>query len=67
VIAGELFTFGYDISKGQVFYYVVSKEGVMSEATVITLPRGVLMHDFAITENYAIFMDLPMVLEPEVS
>lgn len=23
------------------------------------------MHDFAITENHAIFLDLPMVLKPE--
>lgn len=65
-IVGELFTYGYDISKPHVYYHVVSKEGVMSEATVITLPRGVLMHDFSITENYAIFMDLPLTLQPEV-
>lgn len=64
-VTGELFTFGYDISKPHVYYHVVSKEGVMSEATVITLPRGVMMHDFAITENYAIFMDLPMILDAE--
>jgi carotenoid cleavage dioxygenase-like enzyme len=67
VIAGELFTYGYDISKPHVYYHVVSKEGVMSEATVITLPKGVMMHDFSITENYAIFLDLPLVLQPEVS
>lgn len=27
--------------------------------------RSSFMHDFAITENYAIFLDLPMVLKPE--
>jgi carotenoid cleavage dioxygenase len=64
-VTGELFTYGYDISKPHVNYHVVSKEGVMSEATVVTLPRGVLMHDFSITENYAIFMDLPLILEPK--
>lgn len=29
------------------------------------MERGTLMHDFAITENYAIFLDLPLVLKRE--
>lgn len=31
----------------------------------IDVERGTLMHDMAITENYAIFLDLPMVFKPE--
>lgn len=27
--------------------------------------RGSMMHDFAITEHYAVFLDVPMVLKPE--
>jgi carotenoid cleavage dioxygenase len=64
-VTGELFTYGYALDSPHVHYHVVSKEGVMSEATVITLPKGVLMHDFTITENYAVFLDLPLVLDPE--
>lgn len=62
-----MFTYGYALDSPHVHYHVVSKEGVMSEATVITLPKGVLMHDFTITENYAVFLDLPLVLDPQVS
>jgi len=64
-VTGELFAFGYQLSSPYVYYHVISKEGVMSKACVITLPRAVLMHDFAITENFAIFMDLPLILDPE--
>jgi len=64
-ITGEMFTFGYKIEKSDIFYRVVSKDGVMGDQVVITLPKGVMMHDFAITENYAIFMDLPLVLNGE--
>lgn len=28
--------------------------------------RATMMHDFAITENFAVFLDLPMVLKPEL-
>ena len=31
----------------------------------IDIPCGVVMHDFAITENYAVFLDLPVVFKPE--
>jgi carotenoid cleavage dioxygenase-like enzyme len=64
-ITGEMFTFGYQIEKSHIFYRVVSKDGVMKDPVKITLPQGVMMHDFAITENYAIFMDLPLVLDGE--
>ena len=31
----------------------------------IDVERGTLMHDMAITENYAIFLDLPLVFKPQ--
>ncbi|KAG0556078.1 hypothetical protein KC19_11G024200 [Ceratodon purpureus] len=65
-ITGEMFTFGYQIDKApHCIYRVVGKDGVMKEPVPITLPQAVMMHDFAITENYAIFMDLPLVIDGE--
>lgn len=62
-VTGELFTFGYQVdAPPYVKYRVVSKDGVMSDPVVITVSGPIMMHDFAITENYAIFMDLPLYL-----
>jgi carotenoid cleavage dioxygenase-like enzyme len=62
-----MFTFGYQVDKApHCIYRVVSKDGVMKDPVPITLPQAVMMHDFAITENYAIFMDLPLVIDGEV-
>lgn len=47
-------------------YRVVSKDGVMSDPVPITPSGPIMMHDFAITENYAIFMDLPLLFNPKV-
>jgi carotenoid cleavage dioxygenase len=60
---GEMFTFGYQLEQSHIYYRVVSRDGVMKDPVLITLPQAVMMHDFAITENYAIFMDLPVVCD----
>ncbi|XP_042009324.1 carotenoid 9,10(9',10')-cleavage dioxygenase 1-like isoform X1 [Salvia splendens] len=62
---GEMFTFGYSQKPPCVTYRVVSKDGVMQDPVPITIPESVMMHDFAITENYAIFMDLPLCFKPK--
>lgn len=64
--AGEMFTFGYSHSPPYVTYRVISKDGLMHDPVPITIPAPVMMHDFAITENYAIFMDLPLYFKPKV-
>ncbi|KAJ6814654.1 carotenoid 9,10(9',10')-cleavage dioxygenase [Iris pallida] len=61
----EMFTFGYAHSPPYVTYRVISKDGVMHDPVPITIPAPVMMHDFAITENYAIFMDLPLYFQPK--
>ncbi|KAL0397574.1 UNVERIFIED_CONTAM: Carotenoid 9,10(9',10')-cleavage dioxygenase, partial [Sesamum calycinum] len=62
---GEMFTFGYSHTPPYITYRVISKEGVMQDPVPITVPDPIMMHDFAITENYAVFMDLPLYFRPK--
>ncbi|KAJ0094766.1 hypothetical protein Patl1_17194 [Pistacia atlantica] len=62
----EMFTFGYSQTPPYVTYRVISKDGFMHDPVPITILESVMMHDFAITENYAIFMDLPMCFRQKV-
>ncbi|OWM67279.1 hypothetical protein CDL15_Pgr000731 [Punica granatum] len=59
-----MFTFGYSLGAPYVMYRVISRDGFMHNPVPITIPEPIMMHDFAITENYAIFMDLPLYLGP---
>lgn len=59
---GEMLFFGYSLFKPSVRYGVVSAQGEIAGAAAITLPRPVVMHDFAITPRHAIFMDLPLTI-----
>lgn len=62
---GEMFTFGYSHEPPYITYRVISKEGEMQDPVPITIPDPIMMHDFAITENYAVFMDLPLYFKPK--
>jgi len=65
---GEMLFFGYnmmgmDMAKGTkapyLQYSVASKDGELVHTTPIDLPVGVMMHDFAVTEHFSVFMNLP--------
>ncbi|KAJ4905133.1 hypothetical protein Rs2_19084 [Raphanus sativus] len=62
---GEMFTFGYSQTPPYLTYRVISEDGIMHDPVPITISEPVMMHDFAITESYAIFMDLPMHFRPK--
>ncbi|DBA75024.1 hypothetical protein WJX77_000411 [Trebouxia sp. C0004] len=63
---GELFFFGYNVSKHpHVIYKVADPAGHIQSSVPITIPHGVMMHDFAITQDYAIFLDCPLVFKPD--
>lgn len=64
-VTGEMFTFGYQFEPPYCTYRVVSKDGEMQDAVPISVSGPCMMHDFAITENYAIFMDMPLYFKPE--
>ncbi len=48
-------------------YYVIGSGGTVKLDIDIPLPDPVMMHDFAITEDYAVFMDLPLTFNQDVS
>jgi carotenoid cleavage dioxygenase len=65
-VTGEMMFFGYSLFAPPFLQYsVVSAEGELLHTVPIDLPVGVMMHDFAITEHYTIFMDLPVTFRPE--
>ena len=63
-ITGEMMFFGYSFAPPFLHYSVVSAEGELLRTVPIELPMGVMMHDFAITANHTIFMDLPLTFNP---
>ncbi|MBE8999627.1 carotenoid oxygenase family protein [Nostoc sp. LEGE 12447] len=67
-VTGEMIFFGYSVfTPPYLQYSVVSAQGELLRTVPIDLSIGVMMHDFAITENYTIFMDLPLTFSAERS
>jgi carotenoid cleavage dioxygenase-like enzyme len=64
-LMGEMMFFGYSFSQPYLQYSVVSTAGELVRTVPIDIPMPVMMHDFAITENYTIFMDLPLTFSAE--
>lgn len=58
---GEMMFFGYQpLAKPYIQYGIVSPEGKIVKTIPIDIPSPIIMHDFAITQNYSIFMDMPL-------
>lgn len=64
-VTGDMLFFGYDFLPPYLMFYQANAAGELVRAEPITLPASVMMHDFAITENYVIFYDLPVVFDLE--
>jgi len=65
-VTGEMLFFGYSLMQQPFLQYgIVSPEGELVKLIPIELPVGVMMHDFAITEHYTIFLDFPFTFRPE--
>jgi carotenoid cleavage dioxygenase len=57
----ELHFFGYGPFAPHVTYHVLDAKGDLVHTAGIDTPKGTMMHDFMITREHAIFMDLPVV------
>lgn len=60
-MTGEMLAFGYGIMPPFLTYHRVSAAGELVQTEVIEVGAATMMHDFAITENYVLFLDLPML------
>ncbi len=58
---GEMFGFAYRPIPPFLMYYVVDKHGQLKVSEEIPVEKPVMMHDFAISENYAVFFYAPAV------
>ena len=66
-ITGELLAFSYfSFEQPYLKYIRVSADGKLQQLEGIELPEMVMMHDFNITQNFVIFMDLPLALDLEL-
>ncbi|HQZ33260.1 MAG TPA: carotenoid oxygenase family protein [Ilumatobacteraceae bacterium] len=63
-VTGELLAFSYLNPGPEPLRYVrVGADGVLQQLESIALPKIVMMHDFNVTRNYVIFMDLPVCFD----
>jgi len=60
---GELHGFGMLLRPGALSYHRIDPTGTLVESRNIPVRGVTMMHDFALTERYAIFMDLPVVFD----
>ncbi len=60
---GEMMGFGYGQFPPYLTYHRVSPDGKLVQSEVIDVPGPTMMHDFMITRQRAIFMDLPVVFD----
>ena len=58
---GELLAFAYGMSEPYLTYLRVSARGELVQQEPITVPGATMIHDFNVTRNHVIFMDLPAV------
>lgn len=62
---GRLHFFGYNLfNKPYLTYYSANPKGELDKIEPIALAAPKMIHDFMITENYVLFMDLPIVFKP---
>ena len=62
---GELLWFDYGPDMDYLRYGIIGSDGRQTHETRIPLPGPRLPHDMAITENYTVLMDLPLVQDQD--
>lgn len=64
---GELVGFAYQQLPPYLVYQRISPEGELVQTEEITVGGPTMMHDFGITANHVLFMDLPVVFDLQLA
>lgn len=62
---GEMLFFGYGVMPPYLTYHRVDAAGQLVQSEAIEVPGATMVHDFNITRNHVIFMDLPLTFNFE--
>jgi len=66
-VTGELLAFGYSVLEPYLRYLRVSAAGELVQTENITVGGPTMMHDFNVTRDHVVFMDLPAVFDMEMA
>lgn len=66
-LTGEMHFFGYGFFEPWLTYHRVDASGVLVQSEVIDVAGPTMIHDFSITEEHVLFMDLPVVFDLELA
>jgi carotenoid cleavage dioxygenase len=64
---GELHFFGYQFMPPWLTYHRLDAEGRLVQSEEIPVKGPTMMHDFAITADHVVFMDLPIVFDASLA
>ena len=56
---GDVVFFGYSPIRPYLRLGILDRQGSLQTVRDVDLPRSVMLHDFAITPDYAVFLDMP--------
>ena len=62
-VSGEMMFFGYQPFPPYLRYHVVDASGALVHSADIDLPNPIMMHDFAVTEHWTVFLDSPALFD----
>jgi carotenoid cleavage dioxygenase-like enzyme len=64
---GEMLFFGYGQLPPYLTYHRVNAAGELVQSTAVEVKGPTMMHDFNVTRNFVVFMDLPVVFDLDLA
>jgi carotenoid cleavage dioxygenase len=66
-VTGELLGFRYWFEQPFAEYFAIGADGVLTRTVPVDTTASVMMHDFSVTERFAVFYDLPVTFRIDLA